>query len=50
MLSVLGVNLCLMALIIGFFTFIGAWTFAIVDAYNMVKKQNSKIGAPQVIS
>jgi len=32
-----------MVLIIEFFTFVGAWIFAIVDAYNMVKKQNSKL-------
>jgi TM2 domain-containing membrane protein YozV len=44
--AALGISFCLMALIIGFFTFIGAWIFAIVDAYNMVKKQNSKIGVP----
>ncbi len=50
MLAALGISLCLMALIIGFFTFIGTWIFAIVDAYNMVKKQNNKTGAPQVVS
>jgi len=33
-----------MALIIGFFTFIGAWIFAIVDAYNMAKNGTVKLG------
>ena len=39
----LGLSFCLMALIIGLFTFFGLWIFAVVDAYNMVKKQNEKI-------
>jgi TM2 domain-containing membrane protein YozV len=41
----LGFSLCLMALIIGLFTFFGIWIFAVVDAYNMVKMQNDKIGS-----
>jgi hypothetical protein len=32
-----------MALIIGFFTFIGTWIFAVIDAYRMVKRQNNEI-------
>jgi len=39
-LAVLGFSFCLMALIIGIFTFIGTWIFAVADAYNMVKKRN----------
>ncbi len=41
----LGFSFCLMALIIGLFTFFGIWIFAVADAYNMVKKQNDKIGS-----
>ncbi len=44
--AALGVSLCLMALLIGFLTFLGAWVFAVVDAYKMVEKRNSKIGVP----
>ena len=36
----LGFSFCLMALIIGLFTFVGIWIFAVAGAYNMVKKQN----------
>jgi TM2 domain-containing membrane protein YozV len=43
--AVLGFSFCLMALIIGFFTFFGTWVFAVADAYNMVKKQNDEIGS-----
>jgi TM2 domain-containing membrane protein YozV len=42
--AALVVSLCLMALIIGFLTFFGTWIFAVVDAYNMVKRQNDRIG------
>lgn len=45
MIALLGLSFCLMALIIGFFTFFGTWVFAVIDAYNMVKKQNDKIGS-----
>ncbi|HIH74328.1 MAG TPA: hypothetical protein HA306_03470 [Methanosarcina sp.] len=38
--AALVVSLCLIALIIGFFTFFATWVFAISDAYKMVKKQN----------
>jgi TM2 domain-containing membrane protein YozV len=41
--AALVVSLCLIALIIGFFTFFATWIFAISDAYKMVKKQNSGI-------
>jgi TM2 domain-containing membrane protein YozV len=41
----LGFSLCLMALIIGLFTFFGIWIFAVADAYNMVKKQNDNRGS-----
>jgi len=41
--AAMAISLCLMALLIGFFTFVGAWIFGIVDAYKMVKKQNEKI-------
>jgi hypothetical protein len=33
----------MMALIIGLFTFLGIWIFAVADAYNMVRKQNDEI-------
>jgi TM2 domain-containing membrane protein YozV len=45
LLAGLGLSFCLMALIIGFLTFPAIWIFAVVDAYNMVKKQNDKIGS-----
>ena len=45
LLAALGFSFCLMALIIGFITFPATWIFAVVDAYNMVKKQNDKIGS-----
>jgi hypothetical protein len=32
-----------MALLIGFFTFVGTWIFALIDAYMMVKRQNYEI-------
>jgi TM2 domain-containing membrane protein YozV len=41
--AAMAISFCLMALLIGFFTFIGAWIFGIADAYKMVKKQNEKI-------
>lgn len=41
--ATLVVSLCLIALIIGFFTFFATWIFAISDAYKMVKKQNRGI-------
>ncbi|MHC1755282.1 MAG: DUF5683 domain-containing protein [Methanosarcina sp.] len=41
--AALVVSLCLIALIIGFFTFLTTWIFAVSDAYKMVKKQNSGI-------
>jgi len=41
--AALGFSFCLMALIIGFFTFFGIWIFAVADAYNMVRKQNDEI-------
>jgi TM2 domain-containing membrane protein YozV len=44
--AALGVSLCLMALLIGFLTFLGAWVFAVIDTYKMVEKRNSKIGVP----
>ena len=42
-LAALGFSFCLMALIIGFIIFPATWIFAIVDAYNMIKKQNDKM-------
>ncbi len=41
--AAMAISFCLMVLVIGFFTFIGAWIFGIADAYKMVKKQNEKI-------
>ena len=41
--AALGFSFCLMAIIIGFFTFFGIWIFAVADAYNMVRKQNDEI-------
>ena len=38
--AALGFSFCLMALIIGFFTFFGIWIFVVADAYNMVRKQH----------
>lgn len=38
--AALVVSLCLIALVIGFFTFFATWIFAVSDAYKMVKKQN----------
>jgi|SRR5665647_526020 len=49
-LAVLGFSLCLMALIIGFFTFFGTWIFAVADAYNTVKKRNDKIRSCHIVS
>ncbi|AKB79655.1 hypothetical protein MSHOH_3172 [Methanosarcina horonobensis HB-1 = JCM 15518] len=41
--AALVVSLCLIALIIGFFTFFATWIFAVSDAYKMVKKQNDRV-------
>jgi TM2 domain-containing membrane protein YozV len=41
--AALVVSLCLIVLIIGFFTFLATWRFAVSDAYKMVKKQNSGV-------
>lgn len=41
--AALVVSLCLIAIVIGFFTFFATWIFAVSDAYKMVKKQNSGI-------
>lgn len=40
--ALLGLSFCLMALIIGFFTFFATWIFAVSDAYNMVKNKTTK--------
>ena len=41
--AALVVSLCLIALVIGFFTFLATWIFAVSDAYKMVKKQNNGV-------
>lgn len=38
--AALAVSLCLIALVIGVFTFFATWVFAVSDSYKMVKKQN----------
>lgn len=43
LLAALGFSLCLIVLVIGIFTFFATWIFAVVDAYRMVKKQNTEI-------